>query len=67
MNPLLILNLPNQALSARHAIAYQLSHNQMPPGKGISDERARHQMLMLAREFEAVGDRALEFEEGDAR
>jgi len=39
----------------------------MPPGKGISDERARHQMLMLAREFEAVGDRALEFEEGDAR
>ena len=67
MNPLLILNLPNQALSGRHEIVYQLSHNQMPPGKGISDEKARQHMLSLAREFETVGDRALNFEESGTR
>jgi hypothetical protein len=63
MNPLLIFNLPNQALSGRHEIVYQLSHNQMPPGKGISNEKSRQHMLILAREFASVGDRALNYEE----
>jgi hypothetical protein len=63
MNPLMIFNLPSQALSGRQEIVYQLSRNQMPPGKGISDEKARQQLLHLAREFETVGDRALKFEE----
>jgi hypothetical protein len=63
MNPLLILNLPNQALAGRHQIVWQISRNQMPPGRGISDNQAREQLLRLALQFEKTGDDALSFEE----
>jgi hypothetical protein len=62
MNPLIIFNLPNQALSGRHAIVYALSHNEMPPRQGIDDESARQHLLKLAENFAQVGDRALAFE-----
>jgi hypothetical protein len=63
MNPLLILNLPSQALSGRHEIVYQILTNQMPPGRGISDEASRERLLHLARDFEKVGDQALGYEQ----
>jgi hypothetical protein len=63
MNPLVIFNLPNQALSARHEIVFQLSHNQLPPGRGISDDKAREEMLRLTQAVETIGDRALKYEE----
>lgn len=63
MNPLLILNLPGQALSGRHEIVYQIRNNLMPPGQGISDEAARQRLLLLARDFESVGDKALAYEQ----
>jgi hypothetical protein len=63
MNPLVILNLPSQALSGRHQIVYQLSRNEMPPKEGISDDKSRATMLRLARGFERIGDQALSFEE----
>jgi hypothetical protein len=63
MNPLLIFNLPSQALSGRHEITYQILTNQMPPGRGISDKASRQRLLNLARNFEKVGDHALAYEE----
>lgn len=63
MNPLLIFNLPSQALAGRHKIVYRLMRNEMPPGQGITDERARQHLLGLARSFERVGDEALAYEE----
>ncbi len=62
MNPLLIFNLPSQALSGRHQIVYQILNNQMPPGQGIADEPSRQRLLNLARSFEKTGDRALAYE-----
>jgi hypothetical protein len=38
----------------------------MPPGAGISDDKARQRMLTLAKEFETIGDRALKFEDSEA-
>ena len=63
MNPLLIFNLPSQALSGRHEILHQIQTNQMPPGRGISDEASRERLLNLARNFEKVGDQALAYEQ----
>jgi hypothetical protein len=63
MNPLMIFNLPSQALSGRHEIVYQIMNNRMPPGRGISDEAARQRLLRLAREFEITGDGALAYEQ----
>jgi hypothetical protein len=62
MNPLLIFNLPSQALSGRHQIVYQLSKNLMPPGRGVTDEADRQRLLRLARQFESLGDLALTYE-----
>jgi hypothetical protein len=66
MNPLLIFNLPSQALSGRHEIVYQILTNKMPPGRGISDEASRQRLLHLALDFEKVGDQALAFEQTQA-
>jgi len=63
MNPLLILNLPSQALSGRHEIVHQIQINQMPPGQGIGNEADRLRLLRLARDFETIGDAALAYEE----
>jgi hypothetical protein len=60
---------PNQALAGRHDIVSQLSTNEMPPEDntlhlpaGISDPAERAQLLRLARDFEAAGDKALGWE-----
>jgi hypothetical protein len=63
-----ILNLPNQALYARHGIVMHLDRNTMPPRNdyglpvGLPDYNERRQMLDLAREFERLGDQALAYE-----
>jgi hypothetical protein len=62
MNPLRLLNFPNQALTVRHEIVTQLEQNTMPPGGGISDSSQRRKLIDLAREFAAVGDQALDYE-----
>lgn len=67
MNPLELFSYPNQALGARHTIVRVLEHNHMPPARegqpaGIRDEAYRLELLHLAREFAALGDRAFEFE-----
>jgi hypothetical protein len=62
MNPLIIFNLPNQALSARHQFVYEIERNEMPPHQGIDDASARQHLLRLAETFAQVGDRALAFE-----
>jgi hypothetical protein len=61
MNPLRLLNLPNQALSVRHQIVNVLQDNRMPP-IGIEDDAKRKKLLGLAQEFAATGDQALDFE-----
>jgi hypothetical protein len=66
MNPLLIFNLPSQALSGRHEILYQIQTNKMPPGRGIGDETSRQRLLNLARNFEQIGDQALAYEQAHA-
>jgi mono/diheme cytochrome c family protein len=60
---------PNQALAGRHDIITQIERNQMPPrdntlglAAGIADANEREQLLALARDFEAVGDKALAWE-----
>jgi hypothetical protein len=60
---------PSQALAGRHDIIAQLENNQMPPrdntlglAAGIADQTERDQLLALAREFEAAGDRAMAWE-----
>jgi hypothetical protein len=62
MNPLRLLNFPNQALSVRHQIVTQLEQNTMPPNEGIPDSAQRQKLLELARAFAALGDQALDFE-----
>jgi mono/diheme cytochrome c family protein len=60
---------PNQALVGRHDIITQLENNQMPPrdntfglAAGIADPAERDQLISLARDFEATGDKALAWE-----
>jgi mono/diheme cytochrome c family protein len=60
---------PNQALVGRHDIVKQLTKNEMPPKDntlgftpGIADDNERNALLALARDFESVGDRALEWD-----
>jgi hypothetical protein len=62
MNPLRLLNYPNQALTERHAVVQQLEENLMPPNEGIVDEAERQKLLALAQEFAATGDQALDYE-----
>jgi hypothetical protein len=61
MVPLRLLNFPNQALSVRHTVVAVLEENRMPP-VGIEDEAQRRKLLVLAREFAALGDQALDYE-----
>jgi mono/diheme cytochrome c family protein len=60
---------PNQALAGRHDIITQLEKNEMPPkdntlglAAGIADSKERDQLISLARDFEAAGDKALAWE-----
>jgi len=53
----------------RHDIVKQLTKNEMPPKDntlgftpGIADDNERNALLALARDFESVGDRALEWD-----
>lgn len=62
MNPLRLLNYPNQALTERHTVVGQLEQNAMPPGGGIVNARERQALLKLARRFAEAGDKALAFE-----
>jgi hypothetical protein len=64
MNPLELLNYPNQALSGRRSIVEQLEKNTMPPEgferpAGIADPAERERLLGLARAFASVADEAL--------
>jgi hypothetical protein len=61
MNPLRLLNYPNQALSVRHEIIRRLEQNTMPPG-GTDDDAQRQKLLELAKAFAEVGDQALDYE-----
>jgi hypothetical protein len=62
MNPLRLLNFPNQALTVRHRIVEQLEANKMPFPSGIADVAERQKLIALARDFAAVGDQALDYE-----
>jgi hypothetical protein len=62
MNPLRLLNLPNQALTERHNIVTQIEQNTMPLDTGIPDEAVRKKLLELAKDFAAVGDQALDYD-----
>jgi hypothetical protein len=62
MNPLRLLNFPNQALTVRHEIVKQLEQNAMPPGEGIPESTQRQKLIELARAFAEVGDQALDYE-----
>lgn len=66
---LVMLRYPNQALSARHALAAVLREETMPPGdirrgvpEGIHDEKARQEMIKQADEFDKQAEAALKFE-----
>jgi hypothetical protein len=62
MNPLRLLNLPNQALSVRHHIVTQLEEHKMPPEGHNLDPAQRQKLIDLARSFATLGDRALNYE-----
>ncbi len=69
-NPLLLLDFPNQALVARHALVETLRRNEMPPadppkghGAGLASNAERQQLLDLATQFEQQADAALGFEQ----
>ena len=60
---------PNQTLAGRHDIVTQLTRNEMPPKDntlnlpaGISNPAERQALISLARDFEAIGDKALAWE-----
>ena len=69
MNQLELFSFPNQALGGRHRIVEQLEKNLMPiqdPARGytqgMSDEKARQELLALARRFASLGDQAMAWE-----
>ena len=69
-SPLFLLDFPNQALAARHALVETLRRDTMPPADpraggraGLPDEAERRQLLALAEQFEREADRALAFEQ----
>jgi mono/diheme cytochrome c family protein len=70
MKPLLLLNYPNQALAARHALVETLGYNLMPPEdkekgthEGIADPQVRQGLIDRAKAFEKAADDALAFEQ----
>jgi hypothetical protein len=62
MNPLRLINLPNQALSIRHQIVTSLRDNKMPPGGHNWDREQQNKLIELAKAFAVLGDRALEYD-----
>jgi hypothetical protein len=62
MNPLRLLNYPNQALTERHRLVEQVEQNLMPPENGIASAAARRRLIALAKRFAQTGDRALAYE-----
>lgn len=62
MNPLLLLNYPNQALTLRHETLRQIKEKLMPPPNGIPDDAERLKMVKLAEAFAKIGDQALAYE-----
>jgi hypothetical protein len=66
-NPLVFFTHPSQALTARHEIVRKLEANQMPPQVGIPDPVARQKLIEKARAFVQAGDRALAYEQTQAR
>jgi hypothetical protein len=67
MNPLVFFTHPSQALTARHEIVRRLEANTMPPNGGIADEKARQALIVLAQHFADEGDKALAYENRQAR
>lgn len=64
-----LLSHPAQALAMRHSLLSVLMDNSMPPEdvargipSGINDEAQRQRYIKLAEEFEALAQRALDFE-----
>ncbi len=66
MNPLVFFTHPAQALVARHDIVRRLEANTMPP-TGITDEKARAKLITLAQRFSDLGDKALAYENAQAK
>ncbi len=62
MNPLLILNYPNQALTLRHETLRQIKEKLMPPPNGIQDQAELQKVVKLAEAFAEIGDQALAYE-----
>ncbi len=62
MNPLLLLNYPNQALTLRHKTLDRIKAKTMPPPKGITDDQELNTMIQLASAFAEMGDKALAYE-----
>lgn len=62
MNPLLLLNYPNQALTLRHETLRQIKEKLMPPPNGIEDEAELQKVVKLAETFAKIGDQALAYE-----
>ncbi|UBF24701.1 hypothetical protein K9N68_23950 [Kovacikia minuta CCNUW1] len=62
MNPLVLLNYPNQALTLRHETVRQIKENLMPPPNGIPNPAERQKVIKLAEAFAKAGDQALAFE-----
>jgi hypothetical protein len=62
MNPLLILNYPNQALTLRHETVRQIAEKLMPPEGGIVNDQERARLVKLAADFARIGDEALVYE-----
>ena len=62
INPLLLLNYPNQALTLRHETLRQIEENLMPPPNGVKDPAEREKLIELARNFAKAGDEALTYE-----
>jgi hypothetical protein len=62
MNPLLLLNYPNQALTLRHETVRQIEEKLMPPEGGIVNNQERQRLVKLAATFAKTADQALAFE-----
>jgi mono/diheme cytochrome c family protein len=62
MNPLRLLNYPNQALTVRHEIVRLLEQNSMPPPGGIANRAQRKKLIARAKQFAEMGDKALQYE-----
>jgi mono/diheme cytochrome c family protein len=62
VNPLWLINYPNQALTVRHEIVRLLQQKSMPPPGGIANSAQRKKLIARAKQFAELGDKALEYE-----